>query len=180
MEIIAYIIRFYDLLVINNLFIALLFIMLFSRFLSRETYTVSKNIARWLIIICAGAGLLDMILSIATNNPALPESATGPYWWAFWIIVFFSNIFPFVLLFKKLQNNGWAMLVIVLLMSFCRGINWHTFNSSSGSGWSVGVSVTYWVHLLGGGILAGLVLIGISITILKFRKTELTKNINSK
>jgi hypothetical protein len=49
-------------------------------------------------------------------------------------------------------------------------MNWLEVNGLSGNGWSLGFSFSPLLMFLGGGILAGLVITGISIAILKYRK----------
>lgn len=171
METVAELIKAYRAVVIDNLFISLLLIKLFSLFFIKPAYPVSKEIIRWLIIICAAASLLNWVLYMATNDPALPERATGNYWWAFWMLIFFSDIVPFVLMFKKLKNNIWAMLIVVLLMNFAKGIEWQAFSGTNGSGESAGISLTPFLTLLTGGTLLAIFITGISIVVMKYRKT---------
>lgn len=172
METVAEIIKAYRAVVISNLFISLLLIKLFSLFFSKEMYRVSKEIIRWLIIICAAASLLNWALYMATNHPALPERATGPYWWAFWMLIFFSDIVPFALLFKKLKHKFWALLTIVLLMNFAKGVEWQAFSGTSGDGESAGISLMPLLTLLTGGTLLAIFITGISILVMKYRKTR--------
>ncbi len=169
----------YQTLVLNNLLVGLLFVRLISFFLEKELYSIAKEIIRWLIIGYATTGLLYLIVCLI-NNPASQQRATGPYWWAFWIMSFFSTIFPFVLLLKRLKHKVWAIFTILLLMNFGRGMNWLVTNGGSGSGWSVGFSLSPFLMFLGGGILAGLVITGISIVVLKSKKADSPQNINSK
>lgn len=114
------------------------------------------------------------------GDSSLQQRAIGQYAWTFWLVLFLSDILPFALLIKRIKNKGWSILTILLFMNFARGMEWLVVNGVSGSGWSIGVSLSPLLIFLGGGILTGLVITGISIAILKFRKTELPENINNK
>jgi hypothetical protein len=171
MEEVAGLIKLYRIYIIDNLFISLLIIKLFSLYFTKNSYSISKNIIRWLIIVCAAAGLLNWVLYII-NNPALPERATGYYWWAFWALMFFSDILPFVLLFKKIKAKSWLILIVLLLMSFGRGIEWLVTRGDSGSSESISISFTPLLTLLTGSGMLAIFITGISILVMKYRKTR--------
>lgn len=118
METIAEIIKLYRIIVIDSLFMSLLFIKLFSYFFAKDAYPVSKEIISWLILICAGASILNWIIYVViTDSSALTGRATGHYWWSFWILIFFSCILPFILLFKKIRTKGRTIFIVALLMN---------------------------------------------------------------
>jgi hypothetical protein len=172
METISEIIKAYRIAVIENIFMGLLVIKLFSKFFTQDAYVFSKEIIRWLIIACAAVSLLNWFLYMGTNIPALPERATGKYAAVFWMLIFFSDILPFVLLFNKLKHSTWAILLVVLLMNFAVGMEWLTTSASSGSGTSIGFSFTPLLMLLLRGTLLAIFITAVSLVVNKYRKTN--------
>lgn len=78
------------------------------------------NLIRWTIIIYTLTTLIFYVIGVAVNkdNYALLNRATGPYAWAYWIMLLSSMILPLLLLVKKIGTNFWY----VLLVAFCMKI----------------------------------------------------------
>ncbi|MFL9843140.1 hypothetical protein [Flavobacterium rhizosphaerae] len=118
MEIVAETLKLYEVTIIHNLYISLLTVKLFSCFLAKEAYTISKQIIRWLIISSGGLSILSWIIYLVTaNNMSYSSRATGPYAAMYWLLIFFSCMLPFVLLFKKFKYKGWAIFLVALLIN---------------------------------------------------------------
>ncbi|MFP9098104.1 hypothetical protein ACLI09_03555 [Flavobacterium sp. RHBU_24] len=172
MDIIDEIITFCWVAVIDNLFISLLFVKLFSRFFAKDAYPVSKQIIRWLIIGYAVISILSWIAAIIVDEKPFSERATGPYAAGFWLLVFFSCVLPLTLLLNKVKHNGWAILLIALFVNLGRHIEWLAFMNMSGNGWMMGLTLMPLIGLFRYGILLPIFITGISILVTKYRKKK--------
>lgn len=176
MEEVADIIKVYRIVFIDNLFISLLIIKLFSRFFAKEAYPISKEIIRWLIIVCTVASTLSWMLFVAiADSSGLILRATGLYWWSFWIIIFLSDILPFILLFKKIGKNGWVILAVLLMMNAVWMFERFVIIVTSlhrdylPSGWAIYPISTPLLTFLLHGIIEGIIITGISIFVMKYK-----------
>lgn len=76
------------------------------------------NIVRWIIIIYAAVTTTFFIIGMVfiPEEFALTNRATGPYWFAYWLMLICSTFLPFTLLSKKLASKFlYVFLVSVLL-----------------------------------------------------------------
>lgn len=169
METITRIIMLYEDTVIHNLFIAFLVIELISRFFIPKVYKTSKQITRWLVISYGAMATAIWLISIAID---LPERATGKYAAVYWLLMFFSCLLPFILVFKRLKHSRWAIFFVVLLLNFAVGIEWLTTSASSGSGTSIGFSFTPLRLLFLRGICLAIFITAVSLVVIKYRKTN--------
>lgn len=87
-----------------------------NRFETRK----ALNLIRWTIIIYTLTTFTFYLIGMAMNKDeyALINRATGPYAWAYWIMLLSALILPFTLLVKKTGTNFWY----VLLVAFCMKI----------------------------------------------------------
>ena len=47
---------------------------------------------------------------------AIANRAKGPYWWAYWVMLFGTIILPLTLLLKKLGNNPFYLLLVAFMI----------------------------------------------------------------
>jgi hypothetical protein len=106
---------------IKGIFISILLI-IFIKLISKtkiETVLTTK-IIKWVIIIYSFGVLVNTILMFIfppTEKYAFLERATGPYWWAYWLMVSMNSIIPLILLNKKIGRKTYFLLIISLLMN---------------------------------------------------------------
>lgn len=76
------------------------------------------NIVRWLIISYTLVNTTYFIIGmvIAPEQFAFTNRATGPYWFAFWLMLFSSTFLPFTLLIKKLASKFFYVFLVSLLI----------------------------------------------------------------
>ena len=102
--------------------------------------------------------------------------ATGPYWWAYWIMLLSSLLVPIVLFHKKWQHKK-GLLVLIAFMSTIGGsfeiiviliTSFHQdYNSTQLS--------DYWMLIIRPFILA-LLLIGLNLLITKKNNQQITRD----
>jgi hypothetical protein len=107
---------FHDLL-INGLFISILFIICVGRISKKIDIQQPLNILRWIIITQAILGIIGLQITFFTKEVAYLNRATGPYWWAFLLMLVCSSLLPFILLHKKLSHNKTLLLVISIAIN---------------------------------------------------------------
>lgn len=153
----------------------------------KEAYAVSKEFVRKLILFSGVIGIAFAITGMFSEDSIyFVNRATGPYAAVYWLSIFFSCALPFTVLIKKLRNSGKAIFIVAFLMNTGRIMERFVIIVTTihrdylPSSWTMYQPFAPVVTSLIRGILAGLVITGISIAILKFRKTELPENINSK
>jgi len=84
-----------------------------NRFETKKTL----NLIRWTIIVYTILTWITTILGITlySDDSTFVNRATGPYKFAYWIMLFCALILPLTLLIKKLATKFWY----VLLVAFC-------------------------------------------------------------
>lgn len=111
--------RIIDLNLISCLVPMLLTIRLVDVFYKGRFQTnAALNTIRWIIIGYTALSVIRFV-SIALLNPEvdlIPERATGPYMWAYWLMWFSSFVLPFALLSRKLANKFWVLILVAFLM----------------------------------------------------------------
>ncbi|WP_127845488.1 hypothetical protein [Psychroflexus aestuariivivens] len=78
------------------------------------------NLIRWTIIIYTIVTFTFYLIGMATtDNPdeyAFLNRATGPYAWAYWIMLLSALIFPLTLFIRKLASKFWYVLLVAFGM----------------------------------------------------------------
>lgn len=85
-----------------------------NRFKTKEVL----NLIRWIVIVYTIITLLYYIyrLIITPNQSAFFTRATGPYWMAYWLMLFCSTLLPLSLFFKKLAAKPAYLLLVSALI----------------------------------------------------------------
>ena len=64
---------------------------------------------------------MEFFVAWYSGNPyekfAFINRATGPYWWAYWIMVSCNVISPQIFWFKKLRTNVWVMWIVSIFVN---------------------------------------------------------------
>ncbi len=106
---------------IKGIFISILLIIFIKLISKKKIETVlSTKIVKWVIIIYSFGVLINTILMFIippTEKYAFLERATGPYWWAYWLMLSMNSIIPLILLNNKIGRNIYFLLIISLLMN---------------------------------------------------------------
>ena len=106
---------------IKGIFISILFIILIKMISKDKIETVlSTKIIKWIIIIYSFGVLINTILIFIfpqTEKYAILERATGPYWWAYWLMLIMNSIIPLILLYPNIGRKKSILLIISLLMN---------------------------------------------------------------
>jgi len=76
------------------------------------------NLIRWAIIIYTIVTFTFYLIGMAINpdEHAFINRATGPYWWAYWIMLLSALILPLTLFIKKLASKFWYVLLVAFGM----------------------------------------------------------------
>ncbi len=106
---------------IKGIFISII-LFIFLKFISKNKIEIvlSTTIIKWIIIIYSFGVLVNTILIIilpSTEKYAILERSTGPYWWAYWLMLSMNSIIPMILLFNKIGRNIYFLLTLSLLMN---------------------------------------------------------------
>jgi hypothetical protein len=107
---------------INGLFMSVVVIIAAKRLLSNYIETkISISILKWSVISYCSFGVISFLANIMFNHnsgiSAFSERATGPYWWAYWIMVLSHLVAPLTLIIKKLGERIYFVLFISLVMN---------------------------------------------------------------
>ena len=108
--------------IIAHIYWAVLLLILL-RLLSKNKTDISTplNIIKWIIIsYCSIAvlGWLFVLIFPTKEKYAIVERSTGQYAWAYWLMLFFNCLFPFILLIKRIGKNAYLVFLISVLMNF--------------------------------------------------------------
>lgn len=105
-------------LLINGLFISVLFIICTGRILKKIDTKQPLNILRWIIITYATLSIISLqVAFLAKEDIAFLNRATGPYWWSYLLMLVCSSLFPFILLHKKLRHNKTLLFVVSMAIN---------------------------------------------------------------
>ena len=95
------------------------------RLLFKNRFKTDKalNLIRWFIIAYYLVTLTHYIFGLifSSDEYAFLNRATGPYWWAYWLMTICAVVLPFTLLIKKLASK----YLYVLLIAFCLKIGFY-------------------------------------------------------
>lgn len=120
-EIFTEFLKFISDFLIKGIFISILLIILIKLIFKNKIETVlSTRIIKWIIIIYSFGVLVSTILMFIfppTEKYAFLERATGPYWWAYWLMLSMNSIIPLILLNNKIGRNIYFLLTISFLMN---------------------------------------------------------------
>lgn len=118
MDLYERIIQIIDANIVFCLLPCILTLMLIKLFFKNKFKTdKALNIIRWFII---GYYLITLTyyifrLLFSSEETAFGNRATGPYWWAYWMMMLCAMALPLTLLIKKLASK----YLYVLLIAFC-------------------------------------------------------------
>ena len=94
--------------------------LLIIRLIFKDRFNTKKalNIIRWIIIGYTIITLIYFIIGILyySEDFAFTNRATGPYKYAYWLMLISASILPFTLLIKKLSTKFWYVLLIAFFM----------------------------------------------------------------
>ncbi len=94
--------------------------LLLTRLIFKGRFQTKKalNIIRWIIIGYTIVTLIYFVIGISfySEDYAFTNRATGPYKYAYWLMLISATILPFTLLIKKLATNFWYVLLIAFFM----------------------------------------------------------------
>lgn len=116
-------ITFIDQYCIDGIFISVLLILLIRLLFKYKTDThYAALLLKWLILSFSFLILINIIEQLlfprqAESQVSFINRAFGPYFWAYWIMFFFSALFPLLLLFKKLGDRLYFLLLVAILMN---------------------------------------------------------------
>ena len=187
METFSEIISWYCVIIRDNLFLGLLTAKICTYAFDKEVYATSKEFIRKLILLSGIIGVAFAVAGMFSEDSIyFINRATGPYAAVYWLSIFFSCVLPFTVLIKKLRKSGKAIFVVAVLMNTGWIMERFVIMVTSlhrdylPSSWTMYQPFTSVVTSLLRGILAGLVITGISVIALKFKKADLPQNINIK
>jgi hypothetical protein len=88
--------------------------------LTKDRFETKKalNLIRWFLIIYASTNFIYalVIFNYYPEDSAFLNRATGPYFWAYWLMFFSAILLPFTLLIKKLGSSYLYVLLIAFLI----------------------------------------------------------------
>jgi len=106
---------------IQGIFISVLLILsIRAAFKDKIEISLSAQIIRWIIVIYAFGAIVSTILLMAFEHSkeyAFLDRATGPYWWAYFLMLFSNSLLPLILLNKKIGEKLMVLLFIALVMN---------------------------------------------------------------
>lgn len=187
METFSEIISWYCVIIRDNLFLGLLTAKILSYAFGKEVYITSKEFIRKLIVISGVISIAFYVTGVFSEDSMyFINRATGSYATVYWMMILCSCALPFTLLIKKLRTSGKAIFIVAVLMN--AGWILERFviivitihRDYLPSSWTMYQPFTPVVTSLLRGIFAGLVITGISVAVLKFRKADSPENINNK
>jgi len=106
---------------IQGIFISVLLVIIAKLlFKSKIEIYISAQIIRWIIIIYAFAAILStlsLMIFEHSQEYAFLKRATGPYWWAYLLMLVSNSILPLILISNKLGEKLTVLFIIALLMN---------------------------------------------------------------
>ncbi|WP_394758540.1 hypothetical protein [Flavobacterium sp.] len=114
------ILKIIDLNLITSL-VPLLFaiILIESIFKNRFKTKQVLNLVRWIIISYTIVSIIHYLIRIIvfSEESAFLNRATGPYWWAYWLMFISATILPLTLFYKKLMAKAFYLLFIAIFIN---------------------------------------------------------------
>lgn len=106
---------------IKGLFISILTMLIFRLFLKERANTkLAAIIVRWIMIVYCSMALIGQLLIFfmpSSEEYAISNRATGPYWWAYWLMMISHSVLPLILLSLYRRFNLWFLLCLSLIMN---------------------------------------------------------------
>lgn len=100
--------------------IPIILILMLVKLIFKNRFETKKvlNLIRWTIIIYTIVTFTFYLIGIAINpdEHAFINRATGPYAWAYWIMLLSALILPLTLFIKKLASKFWYVLLVAFGM----------------------------------------------------------------
>jgi hypothetical protein len=106
--------------IIKGIFFSVLLVVLTKLILKKLDVYNAKNILKWTIIVYSIGVIIGLFLLLIfphSEKYSFINRATGPYWWAYWLMLTMNSIFPLLLLFKKLGDKIYFLLFVSMLMN---------------------------------------------------------------
>lgn len=107
--------------IIAHLYTSVLILIILQGLTGYKNWHISVlTLIKWLIIIYAIITIICWLLVYffsGTGEYAFLDRATGPYAWAYWIMLFFNCVFPFILFYKPLGKNIYFVFLVSILMN---------------------------------------------------------------
>ena len=107
--------------IISYIYLPVLLLIILKISVNANSIAVPLNFIKWIIISYCIITILCWLLILMlphSGNYAFIKRATGPYAWAYWLMLFFNCLLPLVLLHKKFGKNVYIVFVISFLMNF--------------------------------------------------------------
>lgn len=118
MEIVSVVYEFLKINVFGALFPCIIFLWLSQLVVrNKKLSEIAKKVVFILLIVYAGLFILQIIFNIVVQHqPLIPERATGPYAFAYWIALL-AGISPLVLLVRYYKENYFLLLIVSFIIS---------------------------------------------------------------
>lgn len=100
---------------IKGMFFSVLTVIFLQKFFPHIISKTTYSILRGIIIFYSFLGIL--LLLLAYSDTAIAQRATGPYWWAYWLMTISSCGLPLILLHRKFRNSNVLLLVISVVIN---------------------------------------------------------------
>ena len=108
--------------IINGIFVSVALIIIIRLFLKKKVEThISLEIIRWTIVSYCFITIISWLLLLIfphSEKYAFLERATGPYAWAYWLMLLFNCVTPLILLNKNIGKKIYLIFLITLFMNF--------------------------------------------------------------
>lgn len=105
---------------ITGLFISVLFLIISKALFKEKVDTVKALYMIKLILIpySISAIIYTVLLFLFPSDEySVISRATGPYWWAYWLMIFCHCLLPLTLLWNKLSYKIYYVLAVTILMN---------------------------------------------------------------
>jgi molybdopterin-containing oxidoreductase family membrane subunit len=113
--------KFLDLLLIKTIFISVLIIIILKWIIKTLKTELALAIIKWILISYSILIIISLTFPFFTgeNNEILPfiNRATGPYYWAYFVMLFSAIVLPQTLLIKNLGKSKYFILIISILIN---------------------------------------------------------------
>ena len=114
-------IKFFGENVISGIFVSVILIILTKLLFKNKIETdISIRIIKWIIIVYSLSSIISILLVLIFQNSELHtflDRLTGPYWWAYSLMLIMNSIVPLLLLIKKTGRAIYFLLFVAFLMN---------------------------------------------------------------
>lgn len=109
---------------IRGLFISVIVVILFHLTLNDKVNTKhASKIICWIILLYGIAAVISQLLMFImppSEEYRVWERATGPYWWAYWVMIVSHTVLPLTLLLIK----SWRTIYFLFFLSLIMNAGW--------------------------------------------------------